>query len=196
MGTPYNLSKMEAVKERDDAGIVVALKDEQGQPYEGEVTVTVLGPRSRAVRKARTRNALAFADKRGGDLLADVPLEMTLDAIEDGNIEVCVAATTAWSGIVADGADVPCTPENARRLYLVAPHIVSQLAGAMNAQDADFRPAGRGVRGARVASGEDESTTTGRPHAAPALGIVGGTKARDAKGSGRAKRPAARPVSA
>lgn len=157
-----DITAVAALYESDAEGTTFSVLDEQGNPYgtdDAPVTITVLGKRSRAVRKAQMKNALAFSETRQD---AEPTIDETLDAVESGNIEVAVAATTGWVGITADGAAVACTPENARKLYLVAPHIVTQVVRAMASQDADFRPRSAGGRVARGTHRDNGPAAGGR----------------------------------
>lgn len=170
-----DITTVTAQYEADSDGVTFPVLDEHGNPYgtdDAPVTITVLGKRSRQVRKAQMKNALAFSEKRND---AEPTLDDTLDAVESGNIEVAVAATTGWVGITADGAEVPCTPKNARKLYTVAPHIVTQAVRAMSSRDADFRAGGAGRDSARGTYRDDGATAGGSP---PAAGTSGDAPTR------------------
>lgn len=170
-----DITAVAALYEADADGTTFIVLDEQGNPYgtdDAPVTITVLGKRSRAVRKAQMKNALAFSEKRQD---AEPTLDDTLDAVETGNVEVAVAATTGWVGITADGALVPCNADNARKLYLVAPHIVTQVVRAMSSRDADFRAGGASRDSARGTYRDDGATAGGSP---PATGTSGNAPTR------------------
>jgi len=157
-----DITTVAALYEADSDGTTFPVLDEQGNPYgtdDAPVTITVLGKRSRAVRKAQMKNALAYSERKTD---AEPTLDETLDAVESGNIEVAIAATSGWVGIVADGESVPCTPDNARRLYAVAPHIVTQVVRAMSSRDADFRTSSASGSGSRRASGDALAGAVGR----------------------------------
>lgn len=56
----------------------------------------------------------------------------SVEELEHDSIELLVAVTTGWSGIVLGGAPFPWTPENARKLYAGYPWIREQAFEAVN----------------------------------------------------------------
>lgn len=110
----------------DLASPTLAQASEQGHTFDlmlpdgtpADVTITVRGPEAEAVRAvlkrqlAQQQSRNLMARRRGKD-----PDPITLEEAESDSIDLAVAHTLAWTGITENGAAVPCTPENARRLY-------------------------------------------------------------------------------
>lgn len=155
MSTPFDFKTAQVQKAKHDEGFAVVIKAPDGGPYTApdgtEMTVQVAGMLSRKVRRQQQKNAMAWAGKENEGMTDEAKQELVLDAVESGNVEVAVAATIGWSGVTADGVAVPCTPENARTLYVAAPAILDQVLRAMRSRDADFRTAGPALVGASKA---------------------------------------------
>jgi len=123
---------IDAVLAQDEQGAPTPILQPNGEPYRAEdgsdATVTFLGPESKRVRAAIAANTrrLMRARKQKFD---DADLRAN-------RVEIAIAASTAWHGWTADGAELPCTPENLRVLYR-ADHILQQAEAAINGH-ADF----------------------------------------------------------
>ena len=92
------------------------LADDKGNP----ITITVVGTDSSTFKRAMH----AQADKR-----LNTPngrQRVTMQAFEDDTINLLVAATIDWSGIIVDGAPLPFSNDNARKLYERFPWIKEQ----------------------------------------------------------------------
>lgn len=98
---------------RVDEGYVIQVKHPLKGKIEG-MTITLLGPDSEVFRIAM-RELAEWQLKRiaAGFVLGvkDVIL------VEGGHTEVLVNLTSAWTGFVKDGKEIPCTPENVRQIY-------------------------------------------------------------------------------
>jgi hypothetical protein len=168
----FDFSKAKADAAAAEEGTPVAINDPDGTPYDPPLTITVAGMLSDRVRLAQSRNGFAFAAKR--DAAGDDPersLDVVAETVDVGTREVAARATLAWDGLTADGQDVPCTVANARELYRVAPHILTQVLRAMRSREAAFRGGNRAADGVDdVAGGDgeaeretDATATPGRP---------------------------------
>lgn len=151
----FDFGKAKQAADDAEAGLTVHIEDEDGTPYDPPLTITVAGMVSRRVRIAQSRNAFQFAAKKDAANSEDAALDATAEAVELGTLEVAARATIGWDGLTADGQDVPFSLANARELYRVAPHILSQVLRAMRSRDAAFRGAGRTVALVDDASGDD-----------------------------------------
>lgn len=91
-------------------------------------TITVRGPQSAAVvahneeRYAAARRREALARKRGRE-----PEPVTLAEVEAALVDLAVAHTAGWSGMVDAGSPVACTPQAARGLYAAHPWLRDQV---------------------------------------------------------------------
>lgn len=93
-------------------------------------TVTLAGPdhpKARSILLAAQRRVRRDLEKSGRITLDDPEAE------EDARLEELVARTLAWTGMADDdGKEMPCTPDNARKLYAGVTWLRLQLMGAMN----------------------------------------------------------------
>jgi hypothetical protein len=94
-------------------GYVIQVK----HPLKGEIegmTIVLLGKDSEAYRVA-TREFTELQLKRmaGGFILGAKDIIL----VEGGHTEVLVNLTSAWTGFVKDGKEIPCTAENVRQIY-------------------------------------------------------------------------------
>lgn len=123
-----DLSTVGEVTAREDAGQVVHLRDPNGEPlytggqHEQPITITVAGTYSTRVRKAQDQLQQRMLKKRQRDL--------TPEQVTANRNELAAAAILEWQGITDKGAPLPCTKENAIRLFTIAPWIREQLEEA------------------------------------------------------------------
>lgn len=92
------------------------LTDDKGVP----ITITVVGSDSQTFKRAMHAQAdrrMAKANRRN----------MTMQSIEDEGINLLVAATTGWFGIIVDGKAMPFSGDNAHTLYDRFPWIREQV---------------------------------------------------------------------
>ena len=98
----------------DDDGAVLHLRHPAtGAPlFDGEtpVTITLAGKDSQRYRTAQ--RIISNRNIRQGR-----KVQHTVESFEADAIEVLAACTVTWSGIELDGAAVPPTKDNARKLY-------------------------------------------------------------------------------
>lgn len=92
------------------------LRDEAGQA----VTIHLLGHDSAIYREAEQ----AMLDQR----LRKRRSQTTAAQIEAETLELLVACTVSWTGIVWQGAPLPCSPEHARKVYAALPWLRRQVA--------------------------------------------------------------------
>lgn len=91
-------------------------------------TITVRGPQSAAVvahneeRYAAARRRDALARKRGREAEP-----VSLADVEAALVDLAVAHTAGWSGMVDGGSPVACTPQAARSLYAAHPWLRDQV---------------------------------------------------------------------
>lgn len=93
------------------------LTQEDGSP----ITITLLGMDSKVMRRLvleQQRQTLKARQK------GEIP---DLDQAQQDAIDLFVAATVKWSGIVLGGITLECTPANARRLYIQSPRLREQI---------------------------------------------------------------------
>ena len=124
MSTPLDLNVAATEASHEDDGQTLTLEDREGQPYDPPATIVVAGSYSKHCRTAEARfdRELARSGRR------KLPEDFTLQR----RIQVAAACILSWDGIVADGAVVPCTRENAIALLSCAPWVREQVEEAMN----------------------------------------------------------------
>jgi hypothetical protein len=79
----------------------------------GPVTISLVGEDAEVYRQAlheQLNRRFNVRNKRGA-------APVTAEQLETDAVDLLVTATVGWSGIVFDGAELPCTPENARMVY-------------------------------------------------------------------------------
>lgn len=119
-------------------------------------SITLLGADSEVARRltrqqrAHLQNrmaALAFTGKQQAALS-----ELDIAEQEAHDLEIVIACTVDWSGFEDDDDHpIPCTPENARRLYESAPYLVDQAMRHLRDRARFFAPSS-------TPSGEPSST--------------------------------------
>lgn len=82
------------------------------------VFVTVAGVDSRTWRGAQNAVSEKRRSRRG---------PLTGEEIRAGQAEILARCTLAWRGVTFEGAELPCTVENARMLYARLPWMADQL---------------------------------------------------------------------
>ena len=101
----------------DDA----VLRDEKtGEP----VTVNLVGSDSKEYMKITHQIQNRRLGKRLG---RGSRVKTTAEEIEADALELLVTSTKTWKHIILDGAELPCTPDNARKLYQRFPWIREQV---------------------------------------------------------------------
>lgn len=113
-----DLSAFDGLKDAQEAGIDVEIKDPKGTPV--GITIKVAGPDSERQRKA----IKALTDQR---INSEDLSSATADDFENNTIRILAASVISWSPIVLDDADLPYTEENAIRLFSRFPFIREQI---------------------------------------------------------------------
>lgn len=112
------------------------LHDKDGKP----VSIMLLGPDSskyRQVTRDSVRKRLAQRASGNAAQVSDADIE---EAERDA-IELLVACTVSWLGVYTpQGEAIPCTPDNARALFVAYP-VVREQAEAFIANRVHFTPA-------------------------------------------------------
>ena len=132
METP-NLSGLAAEASAENEAITVPLRNRSGEPYltgSGQpVTISVLGIYSEPARKAQDATLRRWSKQRTAQWTPEMALA--------NRISVAVAGLVGWNFEDAEHQPIPFTPENAQRVFLIAPWILEQVEQAMQGH-ADF----------------------------------------------------------
>ena len=113
----FDLKTTPSVRAASEAGYTFELKSPPDDAPTG-VFITVRGPESEALRALlgrqvqREASREVIAKKRGRE-----PEPRSIEDREAEFIELAVAATLDWSGFADDGRPLPCTADNAARVY-------------------------------------------------------------------------------
>lgn len=101
---------------------------DDNNPAAGHCTLNLLGPDSPAVKRLmdpqRARymsQALVSQSRRGVTFTAE-----DIEAEEEENLSIAIAATTGWSGFTMNGEVLEYSPHNARLLYVSSRDILEQ----------------------------------------------------------------------
>jgi hypothetical protein len=126
----FDINRGKEVREREDKGIVVPLKDEFGKLSEG-ASITVVGSYSETYRK----NLDAFREKQ-----RDEQKEVSE---RDAQVIIAACAVKEWEGIVAGDKPFPCTTENAVALFSACPWVHDEVYPKIFSRTAFFtQPSG------------------------------------------------------
>ena len=118
----------------DLASLDTAAKAEAGFALELEhpasgaplgITITLTGADSATYRRTQA----ALLRKKQGRRLGSTP---DPDDVRRDACRLLAACTLAWTGVVLDGAELPCTAENAARLYQRFAWIFEQVDRAVH----------------------------------------------------------------
>jgi hypothetical protein len=124
--------QLDQVIAQDDEGSEQIIYQKNGEPYVGidgkPATITVVGTESKRVRAALDAN-----DRRA---IRGRRQQTTPEDMRENRVNVAVAGSIAWRGWDDGTQDIPCTPENLRKLYR-ADHILQQVEAAIT-RHADF----------------------------------------------------------
>lgn len=113
-----DLAAFDGLKDAQEAGIDVEIKDPKGKPI--GISVKVAGPDSERQRKA----IKALTDQR---INSEDLTTATADDFENNTVKILAASVISWTPIVLDGADLPYSEENAIRLFSRFPFIREQI---------------------------------------------------------------------
>lgn len=114
----FDLSHATAVAEREEAGKVVALKDEAGLPYDG-VTMTVVGSYSKRYQQAHDA------------MMRRVQARQNVDDSRADLIALHAQCVIGWSGFHEHGQALDCTSANVQKVLRAAPWIHNQVIVAI-----------------------------------------------------------------
>lgn len=115
--------------DRASEGAVLELRLPSGAPMltddKKPVTITLLGHDADVVTELANEQANRhFRQGLGAKITAEGALA--------NEIELLVKATVSWSGLVFEGEELKCTPDNARRIYRDFPFIRDQARAFMS----------------------------------------------------------------
>jgi hypothetical protein len=100
-------------------GAVLELKDPAGEPIlkdDGSpVTITLAGTESKKWKKAR--NAVGDRYLKNANPRNSSPVRTMDEALSDQAFQLA-SVTLAWDGVIVDGQELPCTHDNAKKIYL------------------------------------------------------------------------------
>jgi hypothetical protein len=113
-----DLSAFDGLKEAQENGIDVEIRDPTGQPI--GIAIKIAGPDSERQRKA----IQALTNER---LNNEDAATATAEDIERNALKILASSVISWTPIVLDGSDLPCTEENAIRLFSRFPFIREQV---------------------------------------------------------------------
>lgn len=113
-----DLSQFDTLSAAQEQGIDVEILDPAGKPI--GVSIKMAGPDSERAKKAQRRITNARLARRNLKPL-------TAEEIEEEVMASLGDMTISWSPITLDGADLPCTPDNAAKLYRRFPFIRDQV---------------------------------------------------------------------
>lgn len=124
-----NIDTISQEIEQDEEGVTITIFKKNEDPYlaadGSEATMTVLGTDAKQVRAVRDRQTRRY--------LKNQKKKRTPEDLRRNRIELATAAVKAWHGWEdADGAPLPCTPQNVARL-LKYDHVLAQIEEASEA---------------------------------------------------------------
>lgn len=111
-----------------EEGVWFDVLDYDGEPIldDGEnVRIKIRGAKSKVVKDIIVQ--LARAGYKDDGNKSDAAFERMLSRAERANVRVAIAATVDWEHIGIDGEDVPCTPENCKKVYKDAEWLAQQV---------------------------------------------------------------------
>lgn len=95
-----------------------------------DIVINVLGKDSDEFVKtsrAQLKKRMAKISKGGFRSTSAIPVE----EIESDGLQLLAACTKSWRGVVIDGKEVPCSPDNAVMVYERFPWIKEQIDAAI-----------------------------------------------------------------
>lgn len=121
--TSFDLAQLDTIAEADKGAAMALLHpvtrqplvDAAGQP----IAITLAGMDSQAFRAAQRAATNKRLAQRGR-------AKLTAEELDAEQLDTLARCTLSWSGIVLDGAALPCTTANARQLYERLPWVREQ----------------------------------------------------------------------
>lgn len=150
---PTNLANYQKLLDNSNEGMWLHVLDPQSGKFNG-ISIKLLGIDSdkfqelnremqRKMMKRATSSKRKFQGMRG--MRDDVALtDEEIRELEDENLRKVVVATVAWQTddlgeVIADGEEqLPCTPENAQRVYTKHPWLREQVEDFVGARENFF----------------------------------------------------------
>lgn len=140
-----DLKRASTVKQREDEGTTVHIKDESGElayyrplvvptgmdPGDQPVTVKIAGTYSALYRKTAEAQTRRMFKKRQP--------QMSPELWQEHRIELVATCVMDWQGFTNDGVPMDCTRENVSKFLEAAPWILAQLEEAQADHAGFFR---------------------------------------------------------
>ncbi len=120
--TPIDLSSLDVVAAAETGAEIEILHPVTGK--ELGITITIVGADSERYRK----NLRSLANSR---LNRKARKTASLEEAEEDGLELLAKATLGWKGVVVDGAEIPFSPLEAKKLYKRFPWIKEQVDAAI-----------------------------------------------------------------
>ena len=104
-----DLSKLNMTEHADKGAEMQVMHPSTGEPLDG-VTITLLGDDSTVQR-------LRLAELRQKALAKKGNFNKIFDMTEEHSLNLRISKTIAWKGVLWEGKELDCTPENVRKIY-------------------------------------------------------------------------------
>lgn len=118
----FDLSELNTVELANKGAVVNITHPSTGDDL--GIKITVAGSDSDLYRKAQRK----IMNKR----LADKKMKTRVEEIENESLELLAQCTMTWEGVKEGGSEVPCTFDNAKRLYKTYPWLKEQVDQAIS----------------------------------------------------------------
>ena len=124
-----DLSKFQTTPKVEEGIDMPVFSPVDGEPLVDEatkepVTIRVIGQDSKAFASVRRR----LIDARLNQRSLRGRATMNASELEKNSFELIVACTKDWKHIAFGGSEIPCTPENVRKLYEALPWLAEQVS--------------------------------------------------------------------
>ena len=104
-----------------ETAVVEICNPNSGEPL--GVKITLASPDSGKYRTA----SLAIQNRQLQYSMKNRGRSISAERLEENALELLIEATLDWEGLVEDGRELACTPENVRRVYQNMPFIREQV---------------------------------------------------------------------
>jgi hypothetical protein len=108
---PFDLTILDTSPVADSGSVLEVLHPVDNTPI--GITITVAGIDSDLYRKTANK----MQNKRTQRIKPGQPFAYTAEEQEADRIKLAAACTLAWTGVVMNGEELPCTPDNVMALY-------------------------------------------------------------------------------
>lgn len=140
----FDVSDFDTVSASEKGAVMVVRHPADGVPLTdasgAEVTLVLAGQDSERCRSARR----AAANRRLKDQVAGLRSQVTREEIENDNLEVLVACTLGWSGMVEAGVALTFSADNARKVYKRLPWLAEQAEAFIQDRAVFLKPSPKG----------------------------------------------------